>query len=415
MEVALVVTAETAPGALARRDVLTIALIGLAHACSHFFQLVLPPLFPLLVGALDTSYTELGLAMTAFFVASGIGQPLAGLLVDRFGARRVLFLGLGAYLLAVLAMAAADSVAALVPLMVIAGLGNSVFHPCDYTVLTASVHREYLGRAYGVHTLGGNLGWVAAPLLMLPVAHLLGWRAALACAAAVGAAVWIALWINRAALRDERDADPAPGPRTAPPTSLALLRAPAVPLCFSYFLLIAGALIAVQNFLPPILDALHATPLVLGAAALTGFLLGASGGVIAGGVVADRSANHTGVIAGGLAGSGLLFVVLAHVAFPGAALVAVLFAAGFLSGITTPSRDLLVRAATPRGATGRVFGFVYSGLDVGSALAPASVGWMLDHGHARWALWAVAALLFAAIATAYSVRGATPVPATDPL
>jgi MFS family permease len=397
---------DAVPSALARRDVRTIALIGLAHGCSHFFQLVLPPLFPLLVAELGVTYTELGAAMTAFFLASGIGQPLAGLLVDRFGARDVLLLGLGIYVLAVLGMAAASSVPTLICAMLLAGIGNCVFHPADYTLLSASVRSTHLGRAYGVHTLGGNLGWAIAPVFMLSLAGLLGWRAALVSAATLGAMVWLSLWSMRACLRDESDERVAVQP--AGPTALTVLLSPAVTLCFGYFALLAAALIAVQNFLPPVLAALYRTPLVLGGAALTGFLLGASAGVVAGGIVADRGAPNAVVIAAGLAGSALLFATLAHVALPAALLVGVLFAAGFLSGLTTPSRDLLVRSATPPGATGRVFGFVYSGLDVGAALAPVTVGMMIDHGHPRWALWAVALLLLAAIGTAVSVRVAVP-------
>jgi MFS family permease len=253
---------DAVPSALARRDVRTIALIGLAHGCSHFFQLVLPPLFPLLVAELGVTYTELGAAMTAFFLASGIGQPLAGLLVDRFGARDVLLLGLGIYVLAVLGMAAASSVPTLICAMLLAGIGNCVFHPADYTLLSASVRSTHLGRAYGVHTLGGNLGWAIAPVFMLSLAGLLGWRAALVSAATLGAMVWLSLWSMRACLRDESDERVAVQP--AGPTALTVLLSPAVTLCFGYFALLAAALIAVQNFLPPVLAALYRTPLVLG-------------------------------------------------------------------------------------------------------------------------------------------------------
>ena len=397
------------PEPLPRGEILTIGLIAAAHGCSHFFQLVLPPLFPFLIAELDTGYTELGALMTLFFITSGIGQPIAGMLVDRLGARAVLLAGLAVYVASVLAMAAAPSLPMLIPAVVLAGVGNSVFHPADYTVLTASVRPTHHGRAYGAHTLGGNLGWAIAPAFMLAVAALAGWRAALVAAAAVGGLIWLALWLNRTSLRADRDGERTERRRkTSTPRSVDLLLHPAVVLCFGYFTLIAAALIAVQNFLAPILDAVHRTPLAVGAGALTGFLVGASAGVVAGAVVADRPVRHTGVIAAGLASSAVLFVVVAHVDLPTAALVGVLFAAGFLSGVTTPSRDMLVRSATPRGATGRVFGFVYSGLDVGSALAPVAVGLLVDSGFARAALWAVAALLLAAIGTAVLVRPTSP-------
>src|SRR5688500_20265198 len=76
-----------------RRDAEVIALVGLAHGTSHFFHLMLPPLFPWLMRDFALSFTEAGLLMTVFFVISGVGQALAGFVVDRFGARPVLFFG----------------------------------------------------------------------------------------------------------------------------------------------------------------------------------------------------------------------------------------------------------------------------------------------------------------------------------
>jgi MFS family permease len=379
-------------------------LIGTAHGCSHFFQLVLPPLFPFLITDFDLNYTQLGVLMTTFFVASGIGQPIAGFLVDRFGAREILLTGLAIYVIGIAGLAVFASYLWFFPVMLVAAMGNCVFHPADFTILNASIHPSRLGRAFGIHTMGGNLGWALAPVLMLVIAEALHWRAALLTAAGIGALVWLTVWFNRHRLRSEPHGDAGGQTAAHTPIGAAVLFSAPVLLCFGYFLLLAAALIAVQNFLPPILDGLHGTPLVLAATALTGFLIGASAGVLCGGFVADRSDSHATVIVGGLLGSAVLIVVVAEFALLDAVLIAAIALAGFLSGVTTPSRDMLVRSATPKGATGRVFGFVYSGLDVGSALAPVTVGWMLDHGEPRWALWLVAVLLFAAIFTTVMVR-----------
>ena len=391
-----------------RRDLKAMGLIGLAHGCSHFFQLVLPPLFPFLIAEFGVGYTELGVMMTAFFVSSGLGQPLSGFLVDRFGARRVLMMGLGLYCAGVLLFAVLPSFWLFLPAVVLAGLGNSVFHPADFTILNATVTPARLGRAFGIHTFGGNLGWAAAPVPMVTLASLYGWRMAVVAAFLAGAFVLALIVSQRRDLRDRpRDAG---GAAAAAPDGggLAPLISTPVVLCFVYFLLLALALIAVQNFLPVTLGALYATPLTLANKALTGFLLGASGGVLVGGLLADRSGRHAPIIAGGLAAAALVFVVLGGVDMPAALLVGAVATAGFLSGVTTPSRDMLVRAASPPEATGRVFGFVYSGLDAGSALAPAIVGLMLDRGHPAWVLWLVAGMLFAAIFTAVSIRGSAP-------
>ncbi len=401
----------------AGRDIRTTGIIGLAHGLSHFFQLVLPPLFLFLIAEFDVSYTELGVVMTVFFTVSGVVQAGAGFLVDHFGARRVLILGLTVYCVAILLFGLVTEFWMFIPVAVLAGLGNSVFHPADITILNAQVTPTRLGRAFGVHTLGGNLGWALASAFMLGVAGIAGWRGALFAAAALGFAVLVLLlasrdWLRAAPARPQ----PAVAARAAQGVAaqgiaargfaaIAPLITTPVVLCFFYFLLLAAALIAVQNFLPATLGALHETPVALAASALTGFLLGAAAGVLVGGFIADHSSRHDTVIAIGLAGAALVFAVLGFVAPAGFLLVGLTAAAGFLSGVTTPSRDLLVRSAAPPGATGRVFGFVYSGLDVGSALAPITVGLLLDHGAPAWALWLVALILFAGIFTAVSIRG----------
>jgi MFS family permease len=389
-------------GALAR-DVKAMGLVGLAHGCSHYYQLVLPALFPFLIDDLGTSLPELGAVMTVFFIASGLGQPVAGFVVDRIGARNILFAGLATYSAGLLLASMAPSVWWLMPAMALAALGNCVFHPADFAIMNASISRERLGRAFSVHTLGGNLGWAAAPISMIALGGAFGWRWALVAAAGVGIVILVLLALSR---DDLKEAAAAGGPGEAPRMGLRPLLTPPVLLCFGYFLLLAAALIAVQNFLPIILDQVHGTPVAVAGMALTGFLLGASAGVVVGGFIADATPRHGGVVAGGLFGAAAVFLAVAEIDFPNAGLVAAISAAGFLQGVTTPSRDLLVRSATPPGASGRVFGFVYSGLDVGSAVAPLTTALILAHGDPKWSFWFVALMLLGAVFTAVSIGGA---------
>jgi len=385
------------------KDVKVISLVSIAHGCSHYFQLVLPPLFPVLTGVFDVGYTELGFVMTLFFVTSGFGQVIAGFLVDHFGAKRVLILGMTVYSVAILCFAMAQSFWMFYPAAVLLGLGNCVFHPSDFTIMNASISGSRIGRAFGMHTLGGNLGWAAAPFSMLTIAWLSNWRIALMAASLIGFAIALALWYWRHDLTD-RLAEPEKQNATSNSMSLGpMLTAPIV-LCFLYFSLLALALIAVQNFLPPTLQAMYGTPLAIGNTALTGFLLGASVGVVIGGVLADRTTRYSLMIATGLLLAALAFASIAVWNLPTVLLVATTTLAGLLTGLTTPSRDMLVRAASPANATGRIFGFVYSGLDVGSALAPISIGVMLDYGEASALPWAIAIVLVLAIATAVAVR-----------
>ncbi len=387
------------------KDVKIISLISLAHGCSHFFQLVLPPLFPILTKEFDVGYTELGFVMTVFFVTSGISQVIAGFLVDHFGAKRVLLAGLFIYAVAILCFAMAPAFWFFYPAAVLLGLGNSVFHPSDFTIMNGSVTPSRIGRAFGMHTLGGNLGWALAPTSMITIAWLSNWRVALASAAIVGFAIVLALWFWRADLVDtDRSAEDIKQNAKAPSLGLRPMLSMPIVLCFLYFTFLALALIAVQNFLPPTLEAMYGTALTIGNIALTGFLLGASVGVLVGGILADRTDKHGAMIAGGLFLAALMFAAIGSWDLPNVILIAVASIGGFLTGITTPSRDMLVRSASPAGATGRIFGFVYSGLDVGSALAPISIGILLDFGYSGVLPWAVAAVLIFAIFTALSVR-----------
>ena len=397
----VVVAARTPPVGGAR---LAIGLVALAHACSHFFMLVLPPLFPFLVADFQVSYTELGLVMSIYFLASGVGQPIAGFLVDRYGARALLFGGLFLYWVAICVLAFLPEFWLFYPVMALAGIANSVFHPADYTVLSASVPHSHLGRAFSVHTLGGNLGWVLAPVFMLTIAEFGGWKLSIVAAGMLGLAIWLLLWLYRDVLRDERSAEES-AQRQREGLGLSFIFSSTVVLCFWYFVLLAAALIAVQNFIGPILESIHTVSLVVAGAALTGFLIGASTGVIAGGIAADKTGEHAWVIVGGLAGSACLVVSLAYMPSIGILLIGVLFCAGFLSGMTSPSRDMLVRQVTPKGATGRVFGVVYSGLDVGSALAPVTVGYMLDKGLPTTALWVIGATILCGVLTVVGIRG----------
>lgn len=389
------------------REMRVIGLVTGAHFLSHFYQLVLPPLFPVLKEALGVNYADLGLLMTLFYVASGLAQTPAGFLVDRFGARRILLLGLGLLAAATVGLGLAPGYWALLPLVVLAGLGNSVFHPADYSILTAMVSSARMGRAYSIHTIGGNLGWAAAPVFMLALATLLDWRLALIVAGAIGLLVTGMLFLQRQAL----DAAPAGVPesrrsvRPAEAGDATPLFSRAVVLCFVYFLFLSVAMIGVQSFLPTTLLALHDTPLTVGNTALTTFLLFGSVGILVGGVVADRSTRHHVVVAGGLIIAAALFLAIGEASLAPVALIGTVGAAGFLMGSTMPSRDMLVRAASPEGATGRVFGFVYSGLDAGAAVGPFVIGLLLDGGRPEAAFWFVAGVLTCAILAAVAVRG----------
>jgi MFS family permease len=387
-----------------RQDVKVIGLIGVAHSLSHFFQLALPPLFPLLRDEFGVSFAALGALVAVFYAASGITQFAAGFAVDRVGARPVLLAG-------VALLAGGTAIAGLVPgygwlypVVAVMGIGNGVFHPADFAILNASVAPRRLGHAYSTHGVGGNLGWALAPVVSYGLGAAFGWRIALLSMGFIGAAVLVLLATQRATLTCNHRAGGATHTLAG---SLALFRQRAILMCFAYFGISTIAAIGLQTFAPTVLDAAFAIPLTVGASALTAFLLGSTAGIVAGGVFASRSAHHDRIASAGLFAAALLVLLLA--AWPPArlALFPVFALTGFAFGSTGPSRDLIVRSATPPGATGRFYGFVYSGLDLGAMLGPVWFGFLLDHGAARGVLYAVAACFLIAIGTVLQVRRAT--------
>ncbi|HEX8664745.1 MAG TPA: MFS transporter [Beijerinckiaceae bacterium] len=393
------------------RDVRVMSLVGLAHGSSHFFQLALPPLFPLVKEDLGVGYGELGFVMAVFFTVSGFAQVAAGFVVDRFGPQKVLPVGIALFGLATVAAGFAQGLWGLMPFAVLAGLGNSVFHPADYAVLTARVTPRLMARAYGVHSVMGTLGWAAAPVTMIGLASRFGWRAALIGVGLAGIAFAALIALEHRQLRADVHR-PAHEAHEAPANWRLLMTAPILS-CFLYFALLSVAQGGTQNFLPTLLPLVQGVTYGLAASATTLYLVGSAAGSLAGGIVADLTPNHARIVGLGLAGAGVATLVIGYVVLPMAILLGAVALAGFLTGATTPSRDMLVRAATPKGATGKVFGFVYSGLDLGSVVAPLIIGAMIDRDLARATFAVMAAGLLLTIASAFLVDRQRPAAAGE--
>ncbi len=390
----------------ARRDASIMGMVGMAHAFSHFFQLAMPAVFLALRQDLDLSFTALGMAATVFYLTSGVCQTIAGFAVDRFGARRMLYLGLGLMSGGVGMMGLAPNFAVLLACTVVAGLGNSMFHPADYGILNASISPQRLGPAFSVHGITGNIGWALAPPVMTAFSLWFGgWRGALLGAGALGLA---ALWAVHAR-RDlfaplPEDSGTAAAPVSGNP---AVLLSMPILMCFLFFLFLAAGLIGIQTFGIPTLNQIYHLSPQLAAIALTTFLLASCAGVLAGGLVATRTSRHEHVAAAGMAAAAGFLALIAAAPLPHWGVLFALAAAGFCSGLTNPSRDLIVRAAAPKGSTGKVYGFVYSGLDAGSAVAPLMFGALLDHGNPAGVIFGATAAWLASIVTIYLMKSST--------
>ncbi len=393
-------------------DAKTMGLIGLAHGTSHFHHMLLPPLFPVFIRDFGLSYSQLGLLVSVFFVISGVGQALAGFVVDRIGARPVLFAALGCFVVACLAAASATGYSGLMLAAALAGLGNAPFHPADFTILNKRISAPRLGHAFAVHGISGNLGWALAPVFMIGVHTATGnWRVAYGCAALLGLTVISLLAWQRDLLDDGHDSRGATGSAASAANNgvastqftehpLAFLKLPTVWLCFSFFLWTTAALSAIQSFASPALQQLYGLPVSLTAFVVTGYMLCGAAGMVAGGFLVARVAQLERVIAAAMALAATLLCVTGMGWLPPLAAAACVALAGVGTGLAGPSRDMLIKRAAPPGATGRVYGLVYSGLDVGFALAAPVFGALLDAGHAAGVFHGAAAATVIGVACA---------------
>lgn len=388
-----------------RQDATVIGLVGLAHAVSHFSQLLLAPLFPWLKEAFGVSYTELGLLLTIFFVVSSVVQTASGFVVDRFGPRPVLLCGLTLLGLAALGYACSQTYAMLAACAVVAGIGNGVFHPVDYTLINRKVHKTRLGHAYSAHGITGTLGWALAPLLMVPVAIAWGWRAAMFSASAVAFLVLAVMWWQRDQLTLEVQGPAASAASDRPAEGpFDFLRIPAVWMCFGFFFFSAIALSVVQSFAPESARQLHGVPQHWVALCLSVYMVGSACGMVGGGFLASDPVRCERVVGVGMGLAASIALMVAFLPIYAGAVPLMFALMGLFSGSASPSRDLLVKRSTPENASGRVFGVVYAGLDIGQAIAPLIFGRLMDMHQYRDVWIGLALVQLVLIVSAFNVR-----------
>lgn len=392
-------------------DTEVMTLVGLAHAVSHFFQLAIPPLYPWLMHDFSLSFTSVGLLMTVFFVVSAAGQALAGFLVDRFGARSILALGLALLGLSGLLLADAHDVSMLFVAAAVAGLGNSVFHPADYTLINRLVSPERLTRAFSVHALTGTLGWAAAPIFVFGLASASTWRTAAMAAAAVAFVPLVLVLLRRSALQLRASEGSGAECKDAPQAkagAFGFLAAREVWMCFGFFFCWTMAFSALQNFAPPILSTLYALSLTVATSSVSAYLAGSAAGTLSAGFSAPN-ASPDRAVAVALSLGVVVALLLASASVPAAGVVPLMAVMGFGVGYAAPSRDMLVRQAAISGAGpaayGRIYGFVYCGLDAGLALSPLLFGRFMDAAQFAQVMWGVALFQGLAIVTALRVGG----------
>lgn len=408
------------PAPAGSSDTRILGVIGIGHCMSHLYYLVLVPLFVHLKEAFGVTYAELGLALALMPLTSAVLQVLIGFMVDRFGARVMLMGGLLVVSISTMLMGLCTSFPQLLFLCIVSGAGNAVFHPTDYAILNSSINPARMGRAFSIHTFTGQIGSAAAPVVMIALTPAVGWRMALVAVGLAGLAA-LALLVSQWGAMQEHIAGPSKKSEGNAAGNeakslgfagiLALVLSPGMLMFFLFFMVLSMMQTGMQAFAATALIALHDTPIATANLALSAFLFASAAGVLIGGEISDRTSRHDMVAAIVFGVSAVIAVALAWFNTHAALLLAMMILMGLGQGATRPARDMMLRAATPKGATGSVFGFVTSGIALGSALAPIPLGWLIDIGRPAWVFYALAGFMALALVSMAAQRVLAPDPA----
>jgi MFS family permease len=369
-------------------------LIGTGHFLSHFYQLCLPTLFVVLQRQFNVSFAELGLAVVLMTGTSAVLQTPIGFLVDRYGARAFLIGGALIMSLSISMMGFATSFWQILALALLSGVGNAVFHPCDYAILAGSVSRERMGRSFALHSFSGNVGFALAPPIIAALLSIMDWRGVLLVLGSLGLPVVAAVILQSNILHDQVRKE-----TTVRGMSMReLLVHRTLFLFFLFYFLGAMASGGVLAWLITVLHEVKGLDLAVASAALTAYMAGNSAGVLLGGWAADKSDRYLAIFVAGLTTFSAVTILAVNI-FPMAGSVAIglMFASGIGLGASRTPRDVMLKDASPPGQIGKVFGFVSTGLPLGSAVTPVPFGFLIDHGHANLVLVLAAGFLLASI------------------
>jgi len=381
------------------RDTRILSLICTGHFMSHYSQLVLPPLFALMNKDLGIDYALLGLIITFINASAAIAQTPIGFLVDRFGARTILISGLIIKTLAIGAMALTNSYEIILVLAIIAGLGHAVFHPADYSILMSSIDERRIGKAFSFHTASGTAGTAAGPLVTVLIAEFWDWKIAVLSVAALGIVTGLAMILQGGIIKDHIGHKKKTKTRLGITDGMTLLLKPSMLFLYLFFLTTAMISIGLNGFTVVILIESYGTPLVAAGAALTTFATAGVIGVLCGGVIADKTERHDLVAVGAFSSAALVTIFMASYDLHHYVILVCFAAIGWLLGLVRPARDMMVRAETPDGNAGKVFGFMSTGHQVGGVFIPVTYGWIIDQGKADWIFWITAILMLTAMLT----------------
>lgn len=387
---------ETSPSG--RRETAVVALVSGAHCVSHYYIFALPTILAFMVkdpalAHLELNFVKAGLVVSAFSLASGGFQYLMGVLADRVGAKPVLFGGLTLLAGSFALIGFADSFWLMLLLAFTAGAGNSVFHPVDYAIMGANVSAPRLARAYSIHTFSGYAGFAIGPFVSGILASSHGWKVAFVAAGLAGLAMTALLWSQRGRIAGEKPVHAAGPTGAAEALGLGIVLAPPILMMFVFYMLSGGLSIGLNSAVAASLNKLWSIELKAAAWAVSAFMTGGALGTLVGGTVAMRVKRLDLVAFAGYGMAGLMLCLIAAIALPYWAVLAAFCFGGFMFGLITPSRDMMVKSLTPPGHSGKVFGFVSSGFEAGGIMFAPAFGWLIDHDAPAWVFYAAAAIM----------------------
>ncbi len=381
-----------------RLSIRILALVSGGHALSNFYVLCLPALIPFLKADFNVSYTLLGLILTVRAITTGILQVPVGFLVDKLGGKKILIVGLFMLSVSFGLLAVIPNFYWSLPLMVVFGVGLATMRPCNYTILNASIHPSWVGRAFGINMSAAHSGRVIAPPLIVSIAVIWDWRVAVLVAAGLGLLVTLLITSQWRIVRDDT-IQPKRNTEIGFFQELRLLASGSLFMFFIFFVFNSLTTHGVHSFTVAALAELRATPLTVASGALTGYLIASAIGVFAGGFIVDKTPRHVLVAVLVLIGSGLLFIVIGGVDMTIFWIITLMSLAGGLQGVLRPARDMLMRAIIPQASFGKAIGMVATGAAIGGAVAPVVFGWILDAGNPSWVFYMLAGCIAILVGT----------------
>jgi len=379
-----------------QREVRVIGLITVAHFLSHFCMTALVPFYTVISTELGASWTSLSWGIVAYVICTGILQTPMGFLVDRIGGRRVLIGGLTLLAIGIGSVGFARELWQFVALLALAGVGNSVFHPADYSIISVAVEERRLGKAFSCHSFGGSSGMVAGPLIMaLALNYDVPWRTAVVAIGVVGIAIALIFMLFGGMIGEGG----ATKPRGAAPPWRELLTSRPVILMFLYYVFASSANAGIVHFCVPALGQMYGIPVVGAAVVLTVYQVSSLALVLPGGFLADWTTRHDLLMLICLLVAAAAMALIGFGFLPFWLVIGVMAVGGAMRGLVNAARDVSVRHSAGGHSVGTVFAFVSTGFLLGGAITLPFYGYLLDLGSPQIVFWTSAVFSIGSVAT----------------